>query len=141
MVINQLAKATTDLGGAFSPERIKYSLEMTGLGLIAVFAVLALIWLILAIFKFFLYDVAKNKDEAASTHAPSKTAKKVESVPTEVVKSTANTENDATVATIIAAISAYNAEDPQLSEQYSNGFRVVSFKRVRGKASWNSKNN
>ena len=117
MVINQLAKATTDLGGAFSPERIKYSLEMTGLGLIAVFAVLALIWLILAIFKFFLYDVAKNKDEAASTHAPSKTAKKVESVPTEVVKSTANTENDATVATIIAAISAYIAEDPQLSEQ------------------------
>ena len=52
MVINQLAKATTDLGGAFSAERIKYALEMTALGLLAVFAVLALIWIVMTIFKF-----------------------------------------------------------------------------------------
>ena len=42
MVITQMAKTTADLGGAFSPERIKYSLEMTALGLIAVFAIIAI---------------------------------------------------------------------------------------------------
>ena len=137
MGTNELAKVAIDLGGAFSGERIKYALEMTGLGLLAVFSVLALIWAVLAIFKFFLYDLANKKKNSASTEAP----QKIESAPAEVVKVENNTNDDATVAAIIAAISAYIAEDSQLSEQYANGFRVVSFKRVREKASWNSKNN
>ena len=134
MVINQLA-TTADLGGAFSPERIKYSLEMTALGLGAVFAVLILIWLILSIFKFFLYNPPSENNKSSSKDKPAK----VDTVPTEAAKAPAEAGNDATVAAIVAAISAYISEDPQLSEQYANGFRVVSFKRVRGKASWNSK--
>ena len=135
MVINQLAKATTDLGGAFSGERIKYSLEMTALGLIAVFAVLALIWLVLAIFKLFLYDSANKKSKSSMQEKSVNVEQKVETAPTPT------TENDAIVAAITAAISAYIAEDSQLSEQYANGFKVISFKRVRDKAFWNSKNN
>ncbi len=57
MVIGILAKATEQYGGAFSPERIALSLEMTLLGLGAVFSVLAIIWLVLALFKYFLYDL------------------------------------------------------------------------------------
>ena len=133
MVINQLAKATADLGGAFSGERIKYSLEMTALGLVAVFAVLALIWLILAIFKLFLYDSSNKKSKSSTQEKTVNVEQKVESAPAPT------TENDAIVAAITSAISAYIAEDPQLSEQYANGFKVVSFKRVRDKAFWNSK--
>ena len=138
MVINQLAKTTEDvLGGAFSAERIKYALEMTGLGLLAVFAVLALIWGVLAIFKIFMYDLP-NKKKAKKAPV---VEKKVETTPAEVVSTPDASNNDATVAAIMAAISAYIADDPALSEQYPNGFRVVSFKRVRDKAYWNSKNN
>ena len=137
MVINQLAKTTEDvLGGAFSAERIKYALEMTGLGLLAVFAVLALIWGILAIFKVFMYDIPNKKLKKAV-----KEEKNIDVAPAEVVITPEASSNDATVAAIMAAISAYIADDPALSEQYPNGFRVVSFKRVRDKAFWNSKNN
>ena len=137
MVINQLAKTTEDvLGGAFSAERIKYALEMTGLGLLAVFAVLALIWGVLAIFKVFMYDIPNKKLKKAV-----KEEKNIDVAPAEVVITPEASSNDATVAAIMAAISAYIADDPALSEQYPNGFRVVSFKRVRDKAFWNSKNN
>ena len=138
MAINQLARATEELGGAFSPERIKYSLEMTALGLLAVFAVLTLIWIVLAVFKYFLSDISSSKKNETSVKAE----KKVESAPVvEVTPPPVVNGDDATVAAIMAAISAYIADDPELSEQYPNGFKVVSFKRVRGKAFWNSKNN
>ena len=137
MVINQLAKTTEDvLGGAFSAERIKYALEMTGLGLLAVFAVLALIWGVLAIFKVFMYDIPNKKLKKAV-----KEEKNIDVAPAEVVITPEASSNDATVAAIMAAISAYIADDPALSEQYPKGFRVVSFNRVRDKAFWNSKNN
>ena len=136
-----LAKEAVDLGGAFSPERIQYALEMTALGLLAVFAVLILIWGVLAVFKFFLYDAANKKKKAPKSKESPKAPEKASENPVVASKATAVSNNDATVAAIIAAISAYISEDASLNEQYANGFRVVSFKRVRGKASWNSKNN
>ena len=138
MMVNQLAAAVNDLGGAFSPERISYSIEMTVLGMVAVFAVLAIIWFVLSLFKVFLYD-ATNKKQSSNVEVKAEpTVKQVEK-PVEAVPATDS--NDATVAAIMAAISAYIAEDPELSAQYADGFRVVSFKRVRQKASWNTKNN
>ena len=136
MEINQLAKTTVELGGAFSEARIEYALQMTALGLLAVFSVLALIWGVLAIFKIFLYDIPNRKSKKEAKESAKAVANTVVADP-----APATTGNDATVAAIIAAISAYIAEDPQLSEQYANGFRVVSFKRTRNKAFWNSKNN
>ena len=129
-----LLAQSTDLGGAFSPERLKYALEMTVLGLCAVFAVLALLWGVLILFKLFMYDAPKkkaNKNVVANTPK----AEPVVKTPASVAKS----DDDVTVAVIMAAISAYISEDPNLAEQYAGGFRVVSFKRAQNKAAWNKK--
>ena len=138
MVVNILAKTTENLGGAFSPERLEYALQMTLLGIGAVFAVLSLIWLVLVVFKFFLYDL-KNRDtkKQNSTKAPV-VEKEVQPVVSEAP--VVNSSDDATVAAIIAAISAYISDDPELSKEYAGGFRVVSFKRTRAKATWNNEN-
>lgn len=147
MIVNQLATAVVDLGGAFSTDRINYSIKMTILGIGAVFTVLAIIWLILAIFRVFLYDIPnKRKVEKPKTvHVESKT---VDTTPqgnpdamNTVAPMVTTVSDDAVIAAITAAITAYIADDPNLSSQYAGGFRVVSFKRVRAKASWNTKNN
>ena len=134
MINNYLAKATEDLGGAFSGERIMYSLEMTLMGLGAVFSVLAIIWAVLALFK--VFSTASAKKEAAKKKASAPAPEAVQSVVSEPEQS----DDDATVAAIMAAISAYISSDEKLSEEYSGGFRVVSFKKVRDKAAWNQKN-
>ena len=133
MINNNLAKVTEDLGGAFSGERLVYSLEMTLLGLGAVFSVLAIIWAVLALFKVFSTASAK-KEAKEKVSAPAPVA-----VPNAVTEPE-QSDDDATVAAIMAAISAYISSDEKLSEEYSGGFRVVSFKKVRDKASWNQKN-
>jgi len=140
MVLNVLAKTTENLGGALSSERIELSLEMTVLGVLAVFSVLAIIWLVLVMFKFFFYrDPSKNSSNNDVNAEDNKVTEQppLQTAPAEEEQSS----DDATVAAIIAAISAYIADDPELSNQYSGGFRVVSFKRVRHKATWNNKNN
>lgn len=139
MVNNYLAKEVTDLGGAFSSERIAYALEMTALGLIAVFSVLAIIWAVLSLFKVFSSD--NSKKDVKEVKAKEENKAKVADVPTPVAIPQQTNGDEATVAAIMAAISAYIASDEKLSEEYSGGFRVVSFKRVRDKASWNAKNN
>ncbi len=128
-----LLTAQGELGGAFSPERISYSLEMTALGLLAVFAVLAILWGVLALFKVIMYDMPQKKAKAEPKEEPAVAFEPVAPVP--VIAQ----NDDETVAVIMAAISAYIAADPALAEEYAGGFRVVSFKRVRDKASWNKK--
>lgn len=124
MVDNQM---TLDLGGAFSMERIMYALRMTALGMVAIFSVLAIIWLILNIFK---------RVFAQSTND---TPKEIPASPIVEEKPVVITsESDITVAIITAAIEAYIASDEALASEYSGGFRVVSFKRSNGTASWNS---
>lgn len=132
-----LAVTTGDLGGAFSAERMAYALEMTALGLLAVFSVLAILWGVLALFKVFMYDIpqkkAKAKAEVKAEPAPVVVDEPI------VVAPVASSNDDEVVAVIMAAISAYIAADPALAEEYAGGFRVVSFKRVRDKAAWNKK--
>ena len=138
MIISQLTNAVEDLGGAFSIERIEYSLKMTALGLIAVFSVLAIIWAVLTLFRLFstkpTTDGPSPKKAQEESVNPAPPVQKTEAVPVTVTNN-----DDATVAAIIAAISAYIASDDQLAQEYTGGFRVVSFKRVRDKASWNTK--
>ena len=113
-----------DLGGAFSPVRLKKAGLMIIQGLGMVFLVLAVLWLVLLIFKKVFY-----KDPAA-------TAKKAEQT-TPAAPAPAPTNDDALVAAITAAVAAYIDSDPALSSQFAGGFRVVSFKKKNGKASWN----
>ena len=135
MMVNQLAANVVDLGGAFSGERITYALEMTALGLLAVFAVLAILWGVLVLFKVFMYDIPQKKAKAQKKVEP---APAVVNEPT-VVTPVAASNDDEVVAVIMAAISAYISADPALADEYAGGFRVVSFKRVRDKAAWNKK--
>lgn len=139
MVVNSLVKATVDLGPAFSAERLEYALKMTLLGLGAVFAVLTVIWFILVIFKFFLYDLNnanKQVHKAETKTVEPISVKQTDNIPKQPISS----KDDATVAAIMAAISAYISDNEDLSKEYAGGFRVVSFKRVRAKATWNNNN-
>ena len=124
MAPTEVVEAEEDLGGAFSPVRLKKAGLMIIQGLGMVFLVLAVLWLVLLIFKKVFY-----KDPAA-------TAKKAEQ-PAPAAPAHAPASNDALVAAITAAVAAYIESDPALSSQFAGGFRVVSFKRKNGKASWN----
>ena len=55
MIVSVLTKTTTTIG-----ERISDSLSVTLLGMIAVFSVLAVIWLVLLLFKLFFYKKTDN---------------------------------------------------------------------------------
>ena len=119
--------AEEDLGGALSPARLKKAGLMVIQGMGMVFLVLAILWLVLLIFKKVFYkDPAKAKKvaEAASVEPPAS-----------VTPAPAN--DDALVAAITAAVAAYIDSDPALSSQFAGGFRVVSFKKKNGKTSWN----
>ena len=117
-------EADEDLGGAFSPARLQTAGLMIIQGMGMVFLVLAILWLVLLIFKKIFY-----KDPAAA-------AKKTpEPAPAAPVATPAN--DDALVAAITAAVAAYIESDPALSSQFKGGFRVVSFKKKNGKTSWN----
>lgn len=132
MIVNYLANNPDSLGGAFSPVRLREAFEVSILGLIAVFGVLSLIWLVLAVFKL----IFAKKDVVSTT--PIKNTS--ESNPqTATVNENRTADEELNVAIITAAIAAYISSDVELSKQYENGFKVVSFKRVRDKAHWNSK--
>ena len=122
------ASGEEDLGGAFSPARLAYAGRMTVVGLGMVFAVLALLWLVLTVFF---------REKKKSTPKPAAVAPKQEApapAPTPVAP-IADGVDGATVAAITAAIAAMIDSDPALKSQFANGFRVVSFRRVGGRTS------
>ena len=94
-----------------------------GMGM--VFLVLAILWMVLLIFKkvFYKDPNKQEKKEEAPTEAPAPVA--------------APADDGALVAAITAAVAAYIDSDPALSSQFAGGFRVVSFKKKNGKTSWN----
>ena len=119
------AEAEEDLGGAFSPERLSMAGLMIIQGMGMVFLVLAILWIVLMIFKKVFYKEPKT------------TTKKVEEPAPAAPVAAAPANDDALVAAITAAVAAYIDSDPALSSQFAGGFRVVSFKKKNGKTSWN----
>ena len=124
MAPTEQADAEEDLGGPLSPARLQRAGLMIIQGMGMVFLVLAVLWLVLLIFKKIFY----KDPAAASKKAP-------EPAPAAPVATPAS--DDALVAAITAAVSAYIDSDPALSSQFAGGFRVVSFKKKNGKTSWN----
>ena len=131
MVVNNALAVTNgaaDLGGAFSPERLAYAGKMTLLGMLMVFAALAILWGILALFKVFFAKEEKVPKKQV-VDAPVQAAPVVEEE---------KQNDDELIAVLTAAVAAY-IESEGLSETYAGGFRVVSFHRVGGGRSWNAK--
>ena len=131
MMLNVAIKALADMGGAFSPERLALAGQMTLLGMGMIFAVLSILWGVLAIFKLIFVRPDKKKVKAAPAPKPEPVV-----VPEPVVAPAAS--NDAElIAVLTAAIAAYEAS--QGNEVAPGGFRVVSFRRANGGKAWNSK--
>lgn len=134
--INVLA-VTEGLGGAFSGERWAYAGQMTLLGLLTVFAVLAILCGVLVIFRLFAYDIP-NKRKNKLSDAGKKTAEVASAEPEETLQTGEDADMGETVAVITAAVSAYLASENGGTQVPDGSFRVVSFRRVSGRSSWNS---
>lgn len=132
----------------FSAEAWSYAGQMTLLGMGMVFVVLAILWMMLAVFKLiFAGSSPKEKPSRKANTAPKtditdkdktevKEAPKAQAQAVPIINVPVDTaEDDALIAAIItAAVAAYMAEQG-VSE---DGFRVVSFKRT-SKRAWNAK--
>lgn len=122
---------------AISSENLKLMWQTPLLGMLMVFAVLALLWGVLAIFKLIFAGKTPKADKEkkqASEKKPREAAR--EEGPAVTETQTAGQSDAELCAVITAAVAAYMAED---NTEYAGGFRVVSFKRVRGGRAWNNK--
>lgn len=111
-----------DISGALS-----YGLPKALFGFATVFAVLVLIWGILALFKVFFYTIPEARKNSAKKTAV-KTEEKVEKqAEVQAATPVATAQGDAEItAVIMAAIEAYRASE---GASAPSGFRVVSFKK------------
>lgn len=116
-------------------DRILEGGQIVILGMLTVFAVLAILWGVLAISKIFFYDLPAKKSNAKNSDASVKEEKNEAPVVKETVSVSYEEDDGAIVAAITAAVSEYLKDDAA----YAGGFRVVSFRR-NGSA-WNKKSN
>lgn len=110
--------------------------KMIAIGMGCVFGVIFIIWLMLTLFRFVIYDIPNMKKKKAkaveSAEAPAPAP-----APTAAPARVASSDNDAVlVAVITAAIEAYRASEG--GDASSLPFRVVSFKRKKNGSPWNS---
>ena len=118
----------------FSGEAWLYALEMMLLGMGMIFAVLAVLWGVLAIFK--LIFARPNKKAKVKEVPKTAEAPKFE-VASASAPVTASTDDAELVAILTAAIVAYESQNnPDVTPA---NFRVVSFRRTNGGRSWNAK--
>lgn len=136
---DQVSKNPTseELGGFFSAQRIEYAITVTLQGMLMVFAVLALLWGVVAIFKVVLHDIPEKRaaKKKALSAAVAQAAAPQEQ-PAEVAPAPVEDDGEI-VAAITAAIAATLASE-EYKDQFASGFRVVSFKRKGG--AWNKEN-
>jgi cytoskeletal protein RodZ len=100
-----------------------------------VFLVLAILWIVLLIFKVAFYkDPNKAAAKAAKAAKEAAEAEPVEAAPAPVAPveaaPAAPASDDQLIAVITAAVAAAIDSDPALSSQFASGFRVVSFKKT-----------
>ena len=122
----------------FSADAIKYALEMTLLGMGMIFAVLGILWGVLALFKV-IFARPKKENKAAEVKS-AEPAPVVESAPaptTAPAPVAEATDDGELIAILTAAIIAYEAE--QNPDAPIGNFRVVSYRRANGGRSWNAK--
>lgn len=111
-------------------DRLNYMGIGVLLGMVVIFAVLSLLWLILEIFGAIArksQDVSDRPASQVSAPAP---------VPAPVAE-TAPAQNDEEIVAAITAALAIYMEEAKATNPSINGFRVVSFKKVGSVAHWN----
>lgn len=120
-------------------KRLEIVLEGFVTGMLAVFAILALLWGIVSLSKVFLHDIpnAKRNRESknfasAPTPAPVATVETVEPTPVD------DGVDDGELAAVISAAVAAMIESGDYKDEFVGGFRVVQFKRS-AKNAWNKK--
>lgn len=120
------AASEPDIGGFMSPERLELAGQVFLIGMFMVFAVLALLWGILAIFGKVMTRQKKQADEPA----PEAPAEEIAPAVSEPEPAAASVEDDGElIAVITAAVAAAIESDEALSSRFESGFRVVSFKK------------
>ena len=125
------AAAAEDLGGFMSPERLELAGQVVLIGMCMVFAVLALLWGILALFGRVMSSGKAKKEETSEPAAESAVTPAPAEVSEEVSATKPEGENDEElVAALTAAVAAAIASDEKLSSHFASGFRVVSFKKT-----------
>ena len=118
-------------------ERAQIVLEVFVTGMLSVFAVLALLWGIIALSKVFLHDIPNaKKNKNKKPVAPVAPAAPAPAIP-DAVEATEEVDDGELVAVITAAVAAM-IESGDYKNEFANGFRVVSFKRS-AKNAWNRK--
>ena len=121
----------------FSADAWRYAGGMTLLGMLMVFSVLAILWIVLAVFKLIFVGVEPKKKQV-KTPADEVVATPVEETEENIVSVEDNDNiSGELLAVITAAVAAYMAEENG-GEAPVEGFRVVSFKRT-GSRAWNAK--
>ncbi len=129
---------------ALDAKTLEYLWQVPLLGMLMVFAVLAILWGVLAIFKLIFVGktpAAKKQPNPVKTAAPKKQESSAEAEAPDngelmailTAAVAAHQNNDEIIAVLTAAVSAYRAQEGETS-----GFRVVAFKRV-GSRAWNTK--
>lgn len=129
-----------DGGDLTFAERLPYALQGTVTGIVMVFAVLTLLWLVVSISKVVFYGSKKTNngkaDENKST--PPVMVPEVKTVAPEQPVATAPVTDDGELIAVITAAIAAMIESGEYQNEFVGGFRVVSFKRSSGGA-WNRK--
>ena len=112
-------------------DALAYGLPLSLFGFGVVFAILALLWGILALFKVFFYTLPEKRKNAAPAPAVPAAEKSeaasaiVASVPADAAPAPVLTNDGELVAVLSAAIAAYRSR----AGESVGGFRVVSFKK------------
>lgn len=130
--LGALALAPDQKAEPFSAAAWSEAAQMTLMGMAMIFAVLAILWGVLVIFKLIFAGKTANSKKSDSVKPVTVEA------PAPAPAPIANESNDAElIAILTAAIAAYEAEQNPDAEPVN--FRVVSYRRVNGGRSWNAK--
>lgn len=116
-------------------DRLAEAGQITLLGMGMVFAVLALLWGVIELFRVIMQKSEKKK-KAAEPIIPEKSVPVPAPVAEEPAPSESGDDGELTAA-ITAAVAAYLASEGDAA--YAGGFRVVSFRRSGNGSAWNKK--
>ena len=133
MADTEIVEAEEELGGAFSSARLSLAGLMILEGVGMVFLVLAILWLVLLIFKAIFYKDPAKADKTAEKPAPAKAeapVKKSAPAPAPAATPAPAADDAQLIAVITAAVAAAIESDSALTSQFASGFRVVSFKKT-----------